>query len=189
MGRDVGADGTVADFKVSIHAPTWGATSEVSPSCFACCCFNPRAHMGRDCASCAPSSMILSPFQSTRPHGARLTRAANPRITCRFQSTRPHGARRRMTTSSNCRRAFQSTRPHGARQRARTASPRRGSFNPRAHMGRDAATVPATATDWVSIHAPTWGATVECAAAIPTGTFQSTRPHGARLKNERKKHH
>ena len=55
------------------------------------------------------------------------------------------------------------------------------SFNPRAHVGRDGPIF----TDqhqrtYVSIHAPTWGATAETFAILRVLMFQSTRPRGAR---------
>ena len=35
-------------------------------------------------------------------------------------------------------------------------------------------------TEPISIHAPAWGATAQAGAAVPTGRFQSTHPHGVR---------
>ena len=78
-----------------------------------------------------------------------------------------------------------------------------GSFNPRAHTGRDPQMSASLKTLYVSIHAPTRGATIPtCNILVMTpsfnprahtgrdfirifivinfGRFQSTRPHGAR---------
>ena len=59
--------------------------------------------------------------------------------------------------------------------------PPRQSFNPRAHAGRDEFS-PAVSVGypWVSIHAPTRGATPRTPSGLPSGRFQSTRPRGAR---------
>ena len=77
---------------------------------------------------------------------------------------------------------FQSTRPRGARRGhpGRSAGAERG-FNPRAHGGRDADCRSDVATDLVSIHAPTGGATRTRPGRLKTASlFQSTRPRGAR---------
>ena len=122
--------------------------------------FNPRARMGRDNVALRTFADLIK-FQSTRPHGARLT--------------------------------------HDVINIALIG------FNPRARMGRDLgeglgktmAVVSIHAPAWgatfgtvlifysvcVSIHAPAWGATLfahELMEIIPE--FQSTRPHGARLR-------
>ena len=61
-------------------------------------------------------------------------------------------------------------------------------FNPRAHVGRDLATFNAPlARLRVSIHAPTWGATLLPSLLEPDQLFQSTRPRGARLALEWRK--
>ena len=59
--------------------------------------------------------------------------------------------------------------------------PPRGSFNPRARVGRDVRPRH-RCRDWrVSIHAPAWGATSNADESASLATvFQSTRPRGAR---------
>ena len=81
---------------------------------------------------------------------------------------------------------FQSTRPHGARQyfsrkrdvrlRVSIHAPARGATGGMSRIGHGAL---------VSIHAPARGATSRYTICpkIPT-MFQSTRPHGARRRNE-----
>ena len=54
------------------------------------------------------------------------------------------------------------------------------SFNPRAHVGRDSGTCTAMYPLIVSIHAPTWGATLFYFVHDCSSMFQSTRPRGAR---------
>ena len=60
----------------------------------------------------------------------------------------------RMTSS-----LFQSTRPRGARRNVAGVAARNGSFNPRAHAGRDLQ---------------------KCRCSLRSAKFQSTRPRGAR---------
>ena len=155
MGRDY----PVADFfhniKVSIHAPTWGATiSEctfgkiISVSIHAPTwgathiirkighlhCFNPRAHVGRD------FKIILFYFYTDvsihAPTWGATGGGSLYKETLEFQSTRPRGAR---------------------------------------HLG-----IPLPCRHPVSIHAPTWGATLSASLAAGATKFQSTRPRGAR---------
>ncbi len=101
-------------------------------------------------------------FQSTRPHGARLTVILSPATSLVFQSTRPHGARHQTLIARIFPDKFQSTRPHGARPRAINRGSVMGtSFNPRARMGRDTGQASTYHRDTeVSIHAPAWGATL-----------------------------
>ncbi len=55
---------------VSIHAPTWGATGKPVLAPVATSGFNPRAHVGRDKIR-RLSKLKKVRFQSTRPRGAR----------------------------------------------------------------------------------------------------------------------
>ena len=81
-----------------------------------------------------------------------------------FQSTRPHGARPGAYDLNKLAKGFQSTRPHGARHQRRLQQKRAGSFNPRAHTGRDFFALFGTfVAPPVSIHAPTRGATTTVA--------------------------
>ena len=142
---------------VSIHAPTWGATT---------------INVGFK-----PAIM----FQSTRPRGARQDLAMLNLRTYPFQSTRPRGARRprsesmeelsrsfnpsahvgrdgrhrwmddfhrvsihaptwgatELTNQQTKAEMFQSTRPRGARLGGRQLVVCALGFNPRAHVGRD----------------------------------------------------
>jgi len=138
-GRDISSTGIyTAVSKVSIHAPTGGATIISEPVVGVFNSFNPRAHGGRDPAQHC-RRMFPYTFQSTRPRGARPVRDGFSGQMRTFQSTRPRGARR---CWSGCGRSS------------------RRSFNPRAHGGRDvAAPHHVLALVPVSIHAPTGGAT------------------------------
>ena len=79
-------------FGVSIHAPAWGATPGRRFATWRVACFNPRARVGRDLAVLLIRHR-LSPFQSTRPRGARRSTVLNTAPSSPFQSTRPRGAR------------------------------------------------------------------------------------------------
>ena len=83
---------------------------------------------------------------------------------------------------------FQSTRPHGTRQQQPQQQQQPSGFNPRARMGRDLCFVllfGGVGCD-VSIHAPAWDATYARAHGWDCWKFQSTRPHGTRLRGLRR---
>ena len=64
-----------------------------------------------------------------------------------------------------------------------------GRFNPRSHMGSDVINIAQRFRFVVSIHAPTWGATVSTLSISANCRFQSTLPHGERLRISRQRHH
>ena len=161
MGRDLHAVEDVGLWiSVSIHAPTWGATSSII--------------LFRSSVK----------FQSTRPRGARPNQQSEHNQQYQSFNPRAHvGRDPNFGTMCYWDTKFQSTRPRGARRstfehsRVNTTS-----FNPRAHVGRDAhQRVACDVVMWVSIHAPTWGAT-QCRLirGLAGLKFQSTRPRGAR---------
>ena len=143
---------------VSIHAPTWGATTFVRFSCSRLWRFNPRPHMGGDLpglrddiktivsihaptwgATC--SSSVINSCNSCfnpRPHmgGDSLFHSQTPTTIC--FNPRPH-----MGGDDGVKKHFKTTQ----------------SFNPRPHMGGDAGASKSQRAWMVSIHAPTWGAT------------------------------
>ena len=102
-------------------------------------------------------------FQSTLPHGERLTAVAAGANLKMFQSTLPHGER-----------------PYVERQLART----RG-FNPRSHMGSDQAGLSLS-----DLHSsfqstlPHGERRRAITSHTQSGVFQSTLPHGERRPNE-----
>ena len=145
-------------------------------------------------------------FQSTRPHGARrLGVLISPPVIivsihapawgatrlCRRRCRRRNcfNPRARMgrdflaVRSPRPRCLFQSTRPHGARPHTRQYV--RAGRCVSIHAPAWGATLSKQVTgrqSLVSIHAPAWGATLSVAGSISaTSSFQSTRPHGARL--------
>ena len=146
--------------RVSIHAPTWGATTtHPSRSCDGesfnprahvgrdwgreiidqpvSGCFNPRAHVGRDSQHRLYSSNHYR-FQSTRPRGARL-----PLLLCQCRTVPVSihaptwGATNYYAQAKMLTALFQSTRPRGARRSQARQEASQDCFNPRAHVGRD----------------------------------------------------
>ena len=144
---------------VSIHAPTRGATNRCR------------------------SSLLTFMFQSTHPHGVRLWSVVKPK---EEEKVSIHAPTRGATPSPG---PWTASGP---------------SFNPRTHTGCDfirfrisisssvsihAPTRGATTSDGtqrgfqaVSIHAPTRGATTASGGIICSCAFQSTHPHGVRLR-------
>ncbi len=191
--------------RVSIHAPTRGATIKAARKSVRAACFNPRAHAGRDAVH-RLARHRHGWFQSTRPRGAR--RLLVDRVQ-RRAAVSIHAPTRGATGQSAPRprqRSGFNPRAHAGRDRPGLRRLRSSCcFNPRAHAGRDVGERddhrPARR---VSIHAPTRGATPAPrwsayrsggfnprahagrdrparprSAARPM--FQSTRPRGARL--------
>ena len=100
------------------------------------CCFNPRTHVGCDSTPWSLGS-ILTSFNPRTHVGCDKEAIANIR-TFMFQSTHPRGVRRKDLETIS-----------------RTAS-----FNPRTHVGCDLRIHDGAEELGVSIHAPTWGATI-----------------------------
>ena len=129
---------TASSPKISIHAPTWGATGDYQESGTITYDFNPRTHMGCDGIKyCVIMSIVI--FQSTHPHGVRPP--CGPRWTMPWRYFNP--------------------RTHmGCDDRGAAYCRPSANFNPRTHMGCDWRIVSALVYNLrISIHAPTWGAT------------------------------
>ncbi len=83
-------------------------------------------------------------------------------------------------------RLFQSTLPRGERQVLPVPRPPvKIYFNPRSHEGSDKGEFNALMNAYISIHAPTRGATEDEQNEIVTLLFQSTLPRGERLLHGR----
>ena len=184
-GRDANTNIYLFSTLVSIHAPTGGAT---------CWRFSGFLHV------------FL--FQSTRPRGARHASEANSSDDIMFQSTRPRGARQGWTlhgvkhgavsihaptggatygvSSTINAQVFQSTRPRGARPSVLQLV--RGVWNVFQSTRPRGARLPEwsvmSVEEYVSIHAPTGGATSTSVIVVSSSPFQSTRPRGARLSTD-----
>ena len=99
-----------------------------------------------------------------------------------FQSTHPHGVRRAVYVTPIIIIKFQSTHPHGVRLDSREQVDKQDNVS--IHAPTWGATVyglRAVEQALVSIHAPTWGATFDKVTVAALAEFQSTHPHGVRL--------
>ena len=143
---------------ISIHAPTWGATSDESLNRFRTIRFqstHPRGVRLLPASVCphrlpisihAPTwgatydSGVIAPdtlFQSTHPRGVRRVRPAKVLLFSLFQSTHPRGVRQGFSAQGESAFQFQSTHPRGVRLPI-LRTPRAGRyFNPRTHVGCD----------------------------------------------------
>ena len=142
--------------------------------------FNPRAREGRDASRRA--HWRVSHVSIHAPARGATGRTLRAGAAYRFQSTRPRGARHRGFSVSERTRVFQSTRPRGARRDLLRQIHILCSFNPRAREGRD---VPVAVMPDVPPVSFNPRAREGRDGGWPTGsrrrgTFQSTRPRGAR---------
>ena len=146
------------ELKVSIHAPTWGATFR---------------HSRFD---------VQAQFQSTHPRGVRRGVRAVVVRRVRVSIHAPTWGATHLkagrivqfgvsihapTWGATCTKMadknklrFQSTHPRGVRPKSRSATGTGTSFNPRTHVGCDSLYFYDFDFCRVSIHAPTWGATL-----------------------------
>ena len=75
---------------------------------------------------------------------------------------------------------FQSTHPRGVRLQMKMDMLSLRCFNPRTHVGCDPFIIDGLTILFVSIHAPTWGATFKELLGGSSSQFQSTHPRGVR---------
>ena len=115
MGCDVQRHGSDHKEVISIHAPTWGATSCYFLH-FIPLHFNPRTHMGCD-NDCPNLRRQLHKFQSTHPHGVRRLLRIHRMVLNTISIHAPTwGATRMAADRLDEDEKFQSTHPHGVRQ-------------------------------------------------------------------------
>ena len=135
MGCDLALQRVGVDATVSIHAPTWGAT---------------------------PSRRQTSERQAVSIHaptwGATRQRS-RPKHYLKFQSTHPHGVRHLFGLVQRPYRCFNPRTHMGCDFPFQLFRLTMG-FNPRTHMGCDIVGGAKCYRCRVSIHAPTWGATL-----------------------------
>ena len=128
--------------KISIHAPTWGATPH-----------------GAD----GGLELVISIHAPT--WGATYV-SFRSFLMVRFQSTHPRGVRHEANRKVLDYIKFQSTHPRGVRPALRLFNVQLRNFNPRTHVGCDLQFRGHRELDDISIHAPTWGATRSRTARI-----------------------
>ena len=144
--------------------------------------FNPRTHTGCDTLLCL-SMIDLVMFQSTHPHGVRLAFSLNSSQLVGFQSTHPHGVRPTLQGAQSGQDCFNPRTHTGCDHSVPACTTALACFNPRTHTGCDVSGTLWRLTKYVSIHAPTRGATASFATSVRSFKFQSTHPHGVRLRN------
>ena len=92
MGCDLSSKKPRRYSLVSIHAPTWGATSPRKIDLNVFCGFNPRTHMGCDVINDRLYSLFTG-FNPRTHMGCDFLRLMHVIFLSRFQSTHPHGVR------------------------------------------------------------------------------------------------
>ena len=131
---------------ISIHAPQWGATPNVSPS------------------------FSRSAFQSTHPSGVRLLIGELAKILKQFQSTHPSGVRPCPVPHVVPTTIFQSTHPSGVRRLLPFSMVMAVTISIHAPQWGATRTGPGRYHRLsISIHAPQWGATWSVLSSVVAG--------------------
>ena len=160
MGCDlfVSPTGLVSTKKVSIHAPTWGATKFPNSVAVSITAFQSTHPRGVRLPS-SPRWDKMPGFQSTHPRGVRRSTGMTVGLYPAFQSTHPRGVRlparcfqdggatvsihaptwgaTNLLTLKKTDIKFQSTHPRGVRPSGGRFRRGKGRFNPRTHVGCD----------------------------------------------------
>ena len=166
-------------YAISIHAPTWGATSIRRGRSGGNAHFNPRTHVGCDevllCHYRVGDISIHAPTWGATGSSTPISRGWIISIhaptwgatCCPFRMT-----------------VYQPISIHaptwGATSIALFISVASDDFNPRTHVGCDPFTNEVLRVSLISIHAPTWGATLVTNFYDFVSRFQSTHPRGVR---------
>ena len=186
--------------KVSIHAPTRGATPSPGPWTASGPSFNPRTHTGCDFIrfriSISSSVSIHAPtrgatsndncfLNATRVSIHAPTRGATDRYvwpvnSSLFQSTHPHGVRRTFALPFSFPNEFQSTHPHGVRPFSSSLVQDVKSFNPRTHTGCDHQVTYLLCLSTGFNPRTHTGCDAAQTKKSSADMFQSTHPHGVR---------
>ena len=170
----------IGDTKISIHAPTRGATEVVTRSDLRKGHFNPRSHEGSDGGK-GVRKCDDTHFNPRSHEGSDKDYRRNLQSSFGFQSTLPRGERPSRSCSSLRIRAFQSTLPRGERLFMSLLTLLLRHFNPRSHEGSDyqQAMKQAVAEIFQST-LPRGERLVSVAVCVASGLFQSTLPRGER---------
>ena len=186
-------------WRVSIHAPVWGATKaeEVATVEQAVSIHAPVWGATKVLHLTAASGE----FQSTHPCGVRRARSRKTASRCCFNPRTRVGCDVAFFIGMGISHGFQSTHPCGVRLGCKRRHWYCYGFNPRTRVGCDSAmrsvsvvsvfqsTHPCgvrlatgATSQWVgvSIHAPVWGATLANKIIVYQTKFQSTHPCGVR---------
>ena len=136
--------------------------------------FNPRSHERSDVS--VPSAVAFSVFQSTLPREERPYEDGRIFSKSRFQSTLPREERPRRRALDRQLFVFQSTLPREERQKCRVWLNNQRNFNPRSHERSDNNTQLFQPNKWISIHAPTRGATFSRASNVVLNSISIHAP-------------
>ena len=169
--------------RISIHAPTWGATARRTSTTTRLFNFNPRTHVGCDYL-CNVNKKGWHHFNPRTHVGCDALWVAAWILPKKFQSTHPRGVRRGVFKKLDLNKMISIHAPTWGATRAEVSHPwPLDNFNPRTHVGCDSrafrsprayilfqSTHPrgVRRSDEgdrgveraISIHAPTWGATI-----------------------------
>ncbi len=143
--------------RVSIHAPTWGATNRMPTQ--------PKQEGVSIHAPTWGATVVYSIhnvfflFQSTHPRGVRQKIRFMTTYDLSFNPRTHVGCDMFNNLAVRCRLSFNPRTHVGCDLTASRCHRIAGCFNPRTHVGCDTSAFPADKCNTVSIHAPTWGAT------------------------------
>ena len=164
--------------------------------------FNPRTHVG--CDHTARTLFLTSWYFNPRTHvGCDVSPRLLSALASQFQSTHPRGVRHRITPAlEDCSEISIHAPTWGATAPSSSSPPVLFYFNPRTHVGcdRPLGSIILLIYDFnprthvgcdlwcfcgchlrsISIHAPTWGATLYSQLVQSGQKFQSTHPRGVR---------
>ena len=131
------ARGSLEYLRVSIHAPAWGATARHESGHPSPLGFNPRTRVGCDTASMSVLSTVKL-FQSTHPRGVRHrhqpAQAAGSDVSIHAPAW---GATRARSVTDKCKPCFNPRTRVGCDIRARPLEAGAACFNPRTRVGCD----------------------------------------------------
>ena len=142
---------------VSIHAPVWGATVRFWVKAKQSKCFNPRTRVGCDSRGWQLYNTLGVSIHA--PVWGATFGVLSSRVASGFQSTHPCGVRLQLQRICTTQPTFQSTHPCGVRPVDAAFVCATYGFNPRTRVGCDVYRYNGKTNNWVSIHAPVWGAT------------------------------
>ena len=182
MGCDRIALRSFSDLPISIHAPTWGATSLAQTWKEYATDFNPRTHVG-----CDPYFQTY--FQTCQNFNPRTHVGCDDNFVTEMLSTKDisihaptWGATFTLTIFSRFPNYFNPRTHVGCDRQTFTLFFVFSNFNPRTHVGCDNILhILIYLICTISIHAPTWGATLFGLLRSQPSRFQSTHPRGVRL--------
>ena len=147
----------IRECRISIHAPTWGATLDMLTYSLAMYISIHAPTWG----ATPENGMYLTftVFQSTHPRGVRPVYLHTCTLYLPISIHAPTWGATSEKVMSFADAQFQSTHPRGVRHSGKFGRGYIVHFNPRTHVGCDPCNLNATVFLIISIHAPTWGAT------------------------------